>query len=291
MTEAPFSGKNAETPERTPEGLGEPSPPISSGALLINLQRTALAVRIPEPQKLLLEIVESKVGIHRQTEALLREANHPYANWDELVESLRTRALGDFYYHNRHQRGHQALSIFIDLFFECLAKCQSRAKQTRAFASLLDFIELILVESGPAASRNRPVLEQAFARLDEWLKQEPWLATKGTPRLRKMIRKVLSLEDSPPLERLARLYGYALRKNYEIWLAQDDLEAWFLSEQENLFEGRDYGALFRSVSHARLQEMLSSLESLPLQDDGPARLPSALSRSLSLADLDRKSVV
>ena len=284
MPEASFPGKSPQTPEGTAEGLGQPAaPPISSGALLINLQRTALAVHIPEGQKLLLEIVESKVGILKQTEAMLREANHPYANWEELVETLRGRALGDFYYYNRDERGAEALSIFLDLFFQCLEKCQSKPKRSRAFASLLDFLELILVESGPAASRNRPVLEDALTRIEEWMKQEPWFATKGTSRLKKMIRKVLASPDSSPLEKLAHLYGYALQKNYETWLSQEDIEKWFLKEQENLFEGRDYRALFRTVSHERLQEMLAGLKALT-DEDGSSQPQSVLSQSLGLAD-------
>jgi len=283
MTEAAFPGDSSQIPEKTAEGLAQPAAPISSGALLINLQRTALTVQIPERQSILLEIVKSKVGIHKQTEAMLREANHPYANWDELVEPLRGRALGDFYYYNRDERGPEAFFVFLDLFFQCLEKCQNKPKRSRAFASLLDFVELLFVESGPAAGCNRPVLEQALTKLEEWMKQEPWFATKGTTRLKKMIRRVLASQDSPPLERLADLYGYALEKSYEAWLSQEDLEKWFLQEQQNLFEGRDYRALSRPVCHEHFRQTLASLKALTEQN-GSLTPQSLLSRSLGLED-------
>ncbi|MEW6439334.1 MAG: PEP/pyruvate-binding domain-containing protein [bacterium] len=259
------------------------SPPIPSGALRINLQRTALPVRIPERQNLLLEIVAAKVGIRRQTEALLQEVNHPFANWDELVETLRGRALGDFYYYNCHDRGAEALAILADLFFECLEKCQNKARRMRAFATLLDFLELLLLESGAAAARNRPVLEQAAARLEQWLEQEPLFAARSTSWFKKTIRKA-SLSADAPLGPLARLYRYALSRNYEIWLSQDDLEQWYLKQRKSLFEGKDYGPLFRTVSHERIEEHLRALNALPAWEAGRGDGDSALTRMLALPD-------
>ena len=118
--------------------------PISSGALHINLQRTAFPGYIPREQELLLEIVRDKVGIREQTKSLLHEANHPYANWAEIVEPLRARVLGDFYYYNAHEKGADAFSIFVGLLFQCLDNSELEPSRTRCFATLLDFLELIL---------------------------------------------------------------------------------------------------------------------------------------------------
>ena len=132
-------------------------PLIPSGALHINLQRTAFSGDVLQEQKLLLEIVRDKVGIYKQTESLLHEANHPYANWGEIVEPLRSRVLGDFYDYNEHEKGAEAFSIFFGLLFQCLDNCHVEAQRTRCFATLLDFLELIFLESGPAAERNPPL--------------------------------------------------------------------------------------------------------------------------------------
>lgn len=262
---------------------GDNALPIPSGALLINLQRTALPVEIPERHRLLLDIVRDKVGIHAQTEALLREANHPYANWEEIVEPLRSRALGDFFYYNRDERGAEAFAIFLDLFFQCLEKSREKTKKNRAFSTLLDYFEMALFESGPAADRNLPVLEQALARLDHWLRKEPSFAARASSRLKKLTRKIFRSPDSLPLGPLARLYGFALAKTYEAWLSQEDLEHWFLDTRDTLFEGRDYRDIFRTVSHAPMKEILGRLRALA---DGGADSPSreSIAEALEFAD-------
>ena len=261
---------------------GRPDQQISSGALQVNLQRTAFPGHVPREQQLLLEIVRDKVGIHEQTDSLLREANHPYANWAELVEPLRTRVLGDFYYYNEHKKGKEAFSIFVGLLFQCLDNCLLEAERTRCLSTLLDFLELILLESGAFAGRNRPVVDQALHRLQGWLSKEPWFAARATPKIKKMAERVLSAEPEVDLERLARLFLHCLKDNYETWLLQGDLEEWVRSEKDRLFGGRDYRHLSQAVSKGHVQGLLDEVPLL-LEDVGsdPA---SVLRRSFALED-------
>jgi len=281
MTEATTTGA-PKVPGAAPSPSGE-SLPIPSGALLINLQRTALPVQIPERQRLLLEIVHDKIGIHGQTEALLREANHPYANWEEIVEPLRSRALGDFFYYNRDERGAEAFAIFVDLFFQCLEKTREKTKKTRAFSSLLDYLEMALFESGSAAARNLPALEEALARLENWLRKEPAFAARTSSKLKKLTRRVFLCPDSLPLGALARLYAFALARTYEAWLSQDDLDRWYQAARDTLFEGRDYGEIFRAVAHDPMKSVLGRLRALA---DGGAGSPprEAVAEALEFAD-------
>jgi pyruvate,orthophosphate dikinase len=260
-------------------------PPIASGALQVNLQRTAFRGSIPKEQRLLLEIVGDKVGIRRQTEDLLHEANHPYANWAEIVEPLRMRALGDFYDYNAHPKGEEAFLIFSGLLFECLDRCEAEGPRTRCLSTLLDFLELILLESGSTAERNRRVTGQALARLREWLENRPWFAAKGTTRIRRMAERVLAANPSEDLSGLAGLLLFCLRRNYEMWLEQEDLEAWFEQEKDRVFGGREYGPLFQPVSRERIRGLLLELQALveELSLD-PA---SVLRRSLALPDFSQ----
>jgi pyruvate,orthophosphate dikinase len=260
-------------------------PPIASGALQVNLQRTAFRGSIPREQRLLLEIVGEKVGIRQQTEALLQEANHPYANWAEIVEPLRMRVLGDFYDYNAHPKGQEAFSVFTGLLFECLDKCEPEGPRTRCFATLLDFLELILLESGPAAERNRRVTGEALARLRAWMEDRPWFAAKGTTRIRRMAERALAANPSEDLSGLAGLLLFCLRRNYEMWLEQEDLEAWFEREKDRVFGGREYGPLFQPVSRKRILGLLRELEALGAELSlDPA---SVLRRSLTLADFSQ----
>jgi pyruvate,orthophosphate dikinase len=256
--------------------------PIASEALHTNLQRTIASGHIPREHELLLEIVGDKVGIREHTESLLREVNHPYVNWAEIVEPLRARALGDFYDYDEHEKGPEAFSIFFKLLLQCLESCPSEEGRVRTFATLFDFLELIVLESKSSPERNQEVIQQVLSNLQAWLQDEPLLAAKGTTKTRKVARTLLEAETSLGLERLALLHLYCLERNYETWLSQHDLTEWFLSERDRIFGGRDCPPLLLSVSHERLQSYLDVLPGL--RDAVTLDPSSALRRSLELAD-------
>jgi len=60
----------------------------ASRALEINLRRTAVDVIVPPDQRVLLEIVADRYGVHERTKKLLREINHPYVGWEPTLEEL-----------------------------------------------------------------------------------------------------------------------------------------------------------------------------------------------------------
>jgi pyruvate,orthophosphate dikinase len=242
----------------------DPGQPIASGALRVNLQRTAFTVVIPAEHRLLLDIVERKAGILKQTEALLREIHHPYANWDEIVEPLRSRALGDIHYHIQHPDGIQAIRLMVGFFFEALAKARTPSQRKRACASLLDYVELIAREAAPRRPQETcEVIELVCSRLEEWFSREPLFAARGTSRLKKIVEAVLPAASGPPLI-LAGLIGLllaALEHGYALWLEQEDLVEW-LAAQKALFDGSDYSALASEVSHERLRGLLSRVQTV-----------------------------
>jgi pyruvate,orthophosphate dikinase len=259
--------------------------PIPSDALQTNWQRTVSPGHIPPEQELLLEIVKDKVGVRQHTESLLHEVNHPYANWEEIVEPLRTRALGDFYDYDEHGKGPEAFSIFFGLLLQCLQSCPSEDGRVRTFATLFDFMELILLEARSSSERNQEVVQQVLSHLQEWLLDEPLFAAKATTKINRVAQTVLASESSFDLERLALLYLHCLEKNYETWLSHRDLAEWFLSERDRLFGGRDYQSLLLSVSHQRLQSFLDVLPTL--RDAASLDPASALRRSFELADFSQ----
>lgn len=256
---------------------------IASEALLINLQRTASPAYIKPEQKLLLEIVGDKVRICRETEALLYEVNHPHANWAEIVDPLRTRVLQDFYYYNEHERASEAFLIFFDLLFQCLENCSSlEDKQTRCFATILDFMELIGLKGRPENKENETVINKALFRLYDWLSDKPAFAAKGTTKIRRVLESVLPHGAAIDLEIVGRLYLYCQKENYRAWLSGESLEKWFSREKDRLLGGRDYQNLIGFLSRKNLQGFLKEVNSLEAELPHDPR--SVLQRSLALPD-------
>jgi hypothetical protein len=91
-------------------------PASRSTALEVNLRRTAIDVVIPEEQRVLLDITADRYGVQQNMRKLLRELNHSYIGWAEALEDLHRRAMGDFAHYALHERGAEAIEIFVALY-------------------------------------------------------------------------------------------------------------------------------------------------------------------------------
>ena len=60
-----------------------------SSALKVNLERTAVIVEIPEQYKALLDITAGHFGVQKKTRELLTELNHPFVNWEYVLNELK----------------------------------------------------------------------------------------------------------------------------------------------------------------------------------------------------------
>ncbi len=234
---------------------------IVSGALRVNLQRTAFNVIIPPEHRILRDIVSKKAGILKQTEELLREIHHPYANWDEIVEPLRARALGDIHYYLQHQDGAQAVRLMVGFFFQALRKVRTHVRKARAFASLLDYLELIVRESSSSTEELQGVIVYACEQLEQWFAQEPLYAAKGTHKLRKIAEALLVEGHVAVREKFLHLFSVALEHTYKLWTEQEDLNAW-LGNNQTLFDGCNYTHFASEISHDRLRASLSRIAAM-----------------------------
>ena len=259
-----------------------PAQPIASGALRVNLQRTAFDVQIPQVHRIILDIVQKKVGIYKQTESLLREIHHPYANWDEIVEPLRARALGDFHYYLQHPDGPKAISLLLGFFFDALDRVRKPPVRKRAFASLLDYMELIMLESRAQTAAFTPVVEGACDRLEAWFHKEPLFAAKGTTKLKKIAATLVARDIPLDRKRIGHLLLVALVRNYRLWLQEDDLQDWFERERYTLFDDRVYTELTATISHSHFRSLISMVKTLRGSLESEPR--EALCKALELPD-------
>ena len=61
---------------------------LQSSALQVNLERTAAQVEIPTEYLPLLEVVKNHYGLFKKTHELLIELNHPFVNWNYVLQQL-----------------------------------------------------------------------------------------------------------------------------------------------------------------------------------------------------------
>ena len=71
---------------------------FNSQALEVNLAETRYkTIILPEKHIWFLELSNSYWGIHKRTEEFIMEYNHPYVNYDYVIENLHNICLADLW--------------------------------------------------------------------------------------------------------------------------------------------------------------------------------------------------
>jgi len=239
---------------------------MTSQALQTNLARTAVPIHIPEDQLILLEISVPMRGIHEAASRLLREANHPYPNWNETLEDLHRSAAGSFYYYNRHERGAEGLAVFSRLYALVVHEEPEQGTRQAAVRRWLSFLTKLTKESGDRFERNAPVLREALADLAAVLAEYETLDAPAAPALKRLVAELADrhlASAEPELEDALAILLASLETSVRHWLDRPDPIEWYreLAADIPLTGGWRPPALDR-ISHESLAAARNQLSSL-----------------------------
>jgi pyruvate,orthophosphate dikinase len=201
----------------------------ASRALEINLRRTAVDVVVPPDQRVLLEIVAGRHGVHERTKNLLREINHPYVGWEPTLEELHRCAAGDLAYYLADARGPQAVRIFASLYATAVRSTTGSLRET-AVRRFADFLENVARKSGDRLAGLPAALEDGLLALERVLVGDPQQASRVSAGLRRLAAAVVQAAPAgceAAAERALAVLADALRATYALWRDHDDpTERW-----------------------------------------------------------------
>ena len=115
-----------------------------SSALSANLQETQGPVEIPSEQLALLEITKNLYGVNKRVGEFLTELNHPYANWDLVIEGLRMASLTYLHYFLDDLDGQTAVSVLADIFKGAYKSDLPRKNELELLRTTLEFLVKLL---------------------------------------------------------------------------------------------------------------------------------------------------
>ncbi|MCG8375024.1 MAG: hypothetical protein MI702_00905, partial [Chlorobiales bacterium] len=144
---------------------------MKSKALEVNLSDTRVDVIIDPKYSILLEIVSSYVGILNRMNTLLEELSHPYKNWEFISGEARHLALHYFYLYQGHEKGDEALTLFVDIFLKAFEADAGPKVTAGAADNLMLFLQHIATESGDDLDRFLPVLEYGLNSVSSYDKE------------------------------------------------------------------------------------------------------------------------
>jgi pyruvate,orthophosphate dikinase len=226
----------------------------------------ALNIQIATPSKyeILREVVKDYPGILSATEPLLNELNNQPKNWGAVVKEMRAYALKNFYLHDHHEKGFEAVKTVIEVLVEAINSSDLTVLQA-AVDTLLFYIEKILLD-GEDIKKYTAVFKDSFIRLNNLRENQFFLLITNPHQLKKLGQIILTrMPTIFDLKVLNNLLFRSLMTTYKYWLKSEDPAKWFGKATDYFLTEEKYREIEETifpVSYANLNGLLLSLESL-----------------------------
>lgn len=235
---------------------------IESSALQVNLERTAAKVEIPEEYLPLLRIVEDRYGLNKKTRDLLVELNHPFVNWDYVLQQLRTLSIGDFYEYNSHPDGREAIRILLQIYMNIIDRAENEEIRENGVRFLFDYVSTIASKSNEYLARNSELFSTVIAFLNTIGGSQLSVLKKSSTYLKRTMKLFLEQGITASLDSLALLFYRVFSNTYQFWLEQPDPAMWFHGEDEKEDTVKAFGELIFPLSHENLRSLSGKVETI-----------------------------
>ena len=249
--------------ERT-ASLGENE--MSSKALEVNIETSRVDVTIGIKYALLQEVMSKYSGIMEGLNTFLRELEHPYKNWEFIVNEARGFSLEYFHLLRSHPKGPDAAILYVDIFFEAIESSQDRDVRRNAADNLILYLQKIIRDSGEDFSRFIPVFDNAFARITSSKDAHFFLFVTSYYQINKLAedyRKRVPPESD--LKRLISLLSKYYRRSYDCWIQEEDPWKWFTREAGlTTVQAKALKGIFSPISNQQLSVHAQKVERISL---------------------------
>lgn len=213
--------------------------------------------------EVLREVVKDYPGILSGTDSLLQELTAEDRNWEIVVHGLRTYAVKNFYIHDHHEKGIDAIKTTVDLFLNAI-EFADQPVQRLAADSLLFYLEKILVEGSHNLDRYMPVLQDCFTSLNR-LDEKRFLLFVTNPHQLKKLGQIIfeKMSGDFDIEEFSKLLVRFFSATYRYLLAEEDLIRRLKRTAGDILNEHEFknieDALY-PVSHENLKALLKHLD-------------------------------
>lgn len=231
---------------------------------MIDKTTSDLMVIHPSHCEILREVVKSYPGILCTTNELVNELTRDPIKWGSIIQEMKSYALKNFYIHDHHERGIEAVSFIVDIFFKAFSFDEVTVKKS-AIDSLLFYLEKILFDSRDITP-YAPVFNTCFTRFNQLPEKEFFIIVTNPHQLKKLGQLILNtLPQSFDLGILAAVLMRYFSATYEYWLHEEDPAEWLMSRTEYIHDierQKESEETVYPISHAYLRELLVRLKDL-----------------------------
>lgn len=224
---------------------------------------TPVQVEVPPRYEILRDIVKDYPGILSAADPLFRELSCEHWDWSAIIREMRAYALKNFYLHDHHEKGSEAIRLIMEVFLEGIENSDISVQQA-AGESLIFYLEKILIDSHNDLQKYASLFQYCFMRLYQ-LPGNPFFILVTNPHQLKKLGQIIigKKPDGVHIEVFNELLVRYFSATFEYWLAQDDPFHWFKKETRSTLSREQTTKLeepFYPVSHAHLRALVLHLK-------------------------------
>lgn len=203
---------------------------FNSKALEVNLAETRYkTIKLPEEHIWFLELSKSYWGINKRTKEFIMEYNHPYVNYEYVIENLHNICLADLWLYNSCDQAEAALKVLVDIFNNLMKKDLKEKLREQIITTFLKFIDRL------AKLGNYPetIVHRCLFIIREDIKHNEDLYIRNSGYFKAYLDKIAELPEykSEVFEMTKEL----LQKCAEYWHKTSMVESWF-EDKKHLFK-------------------------------------------------------
>lgn len=227
---------------------------FNSQALEVNLAETRYkTIILPEKHIWFLELSNSYWGIHKRTVEFIKEYNHPYVNYDYVIENLHNICLADLWLYNSNEKSVEALMVLVEIFQNLMSRDLNEKLREHLITTIMKFTDrLAKLGNYPAV-----VIHKCLFIIKEDIKHYEVLYIRNSGYFKTYLNKIAE-EEEYRLE-LFDLTKDLVGKCITYWENSSKVEEW-IEDKKHLFKlhNRDklmlLGKPFYEELHLQLQE-------------------------------------
>ena len=227
-----------------------------SSALSANLQETQGPIDIPPEQLPLLEFAKNLYGVNKRVREFLIELNHPYANWDLVIEGLRLTCLSYLHYYLDHQEKLSAVSLLVEIIKGIFTTDIPKKNESELLRTTLEFLAK-LTEAEQADLYANYVLD-TLEFLQKVFQEHPDLCQARSSLFNRASHHFISHNQFRKV--YSELFKGSLLVTYQCWLENCDLKQWY-SDNRNLFSlGSHYQEVLEPFAPGFWQDLMEKAD-------------------------------
>jgi len=226
---------------------------------------------LPSKYEVLKEVVNGYPSLLNSIDQLVFKLDQHQKEWGIILEELRTYALTNFYLHNHHDKGIEAIKIIVDVFLEAVYSPDKNIQEI-AIDGLLFYLDKILSDGDQDVQKYSAVLANCFRKLSDLPERQFFLLTVNPRQIKKLGKKMLEkISQDFEVKTLNELLFRYLLTTYECWLREEDPIIYFKRRTSHILRESEYKGLeelLYPVSYANLKGLIIYLNSLKESEDG-----------------------